>query len=46
MKKIKTAGDKKDSEIKMIYASKTEVEKTTRKCLRKYHKVFKELAKR
>lgn len=37
---------KKDHEIKIVYASKKEVREATKKCLKQYHDVFKELAKR
>lgn len=38
--------EKKHTSVKIIYASKSEVEKATKKCLKKYPDVFKELAKR
>lgn len=46
MKKTKIYTDKQYKDIKIIYASKKEVEKATKKCLKKYPDVFKELAKR
>lgn len=46
MRKKKTLDKKKHSDIKIVYASKSEVEKATKKCLKKYPDVFKELAKR
>jgi hypothetical protein len=46
MKKTKIHNDKQFRDVKIIYASKKEVEKATKKCLQKYHDVFKELAKR
>lgn len=40
----KRFNERKD--IKVIYASKAEVARATKKCLKKYPDVFKELAKR
>jgi hypothetical protein len=44
--KKKILNEKKYTHVKIIYASKSEVEKATKKCLKKYPDVFKELAKR
>lgn len=46
MRKKKISNEKKRSDIKIVYASKSEVERATKKCLKKYPDVFKELAKR
>lgn len=46
MGKKKVLNEKKHTNVKIIYASKSEVEKATKKCLKKYPDVFKELAKR
>lgn len=46
MKKDKITNNRETNKIKVTYASKKEVEKATKKCLKKYHFVFKELAKR
>jgi hypothetical protein len=46
MRKKKISNEKKRSDIKIVYASKSEVEIATKKCLKKYPDVFKELAKR
>lgn len=46
MVKKKILNEKKHTNVKIIYASKSEVEKATKKCLKKYPDVFKELAKR
>ncbi len=46
MRKKKILNKKKPNDIKIVYASKSEVEKATKKCLKKYPDVFKELAKR
>lgn len=46
MGKKKVLNEKKRANVKIIYASKSEVEKATKKCLKKYPDVFKELAKR
>ena len=34
------------SGLKIVYASKKEIEEANKKCLKKYHDVFKELAQR
>ncbi|HEY2566283.1 MAG TPA: hypothetical protein VGH95_01045 [Candidatus Aquirickettsiella sp.] len=36
----------KKNDEKIVYASKKEVQRATKKCLKKYREVFKELAKR
>ncbi|EDP45729.1 hypothetical protein [Rickettsiella grylli] len=46
MKKNKILNEKKQVTFKMVYASKAEVDRATKKCLKKYPDVFKELAKR
>lgn len=46
MGKKKILNEKNHTNIKIVYASKSEVEKATKKCLKKYPDVFKELAKR
>jgi hypothetical protein len=46
MRKKRILKEKKHHNAKIIYASKSEVEKATKKCLKKYPDVFKELAKR
>lgn len=46
MRKKKILNEKKRSDIKIVYALKSEVERATKKCLKKYPDVFKELAKR
>ena len=46
MRREKKIQQKKPNDIKIVYASKSEVEKATKKCLKKYPDVFKELAKR
>lgn len=46
MSKKKNLNEKKQNDIKIVYASKSEVARATKKCLKKYPDVFKELAKR
>ncbi|MEN9450326.1 MAG: hypothetical protein RJA83_940 [Pseudomonadota bacterium] len=46
MRREKKIQQKKPNDIKIVYASRLEVEKATKKCLEKYPGVFKELAKR
>ncbi|EDP46156.1 hypothetical protein [Rickettsiella grylli] len=46
MKNDKISNEKKQDNIKIVYASKDEVKRATKKCLKKYSDVFKELAKR
>lgn len=46
MGKKKILDKKKHNDIKIVFASKSEVERATKKCLKKYPDVFKELAKR
>ncbi|MFM2322151.1 MAG: hypothetical protein RLZZ225_304 [Pseudomonadota bacterium] len=46
MRKKKISNTQKSRDIKIVYASKSEVDRATKKCLKKYPDVFKELAKR
>ncbi len=46
MRNKKILNEKKHSNIEIVYASKSEVERATKKCLKKYPDVFKESAKR
>ena len=36
----KISNEKKHSDIKIVYASKSEVERATKKCLKKYTKII------